>query len=108
MSLLVIIVLFLGVGEYLESGGECENAFVCVCMSVCMCVLSRSSKTLDGTPEGEEMYEKFSFLAFRDFGLGAKFVQKLKSMLRVSGRKWCRKFGGCTKIHFSSYFYCCY
>ena len=36
-----------------------KNAFVCVCASVCMCVLSRSSETLYGTPEEEEMYGKF-------------------------------------------------
>ena len=72
-----------GVMGCLESGGRHENAFICVCTSVCMCVLSRSSKTLDGAPEGEEMYEKFSFLAFRDFRLGAKFVQKMKSVYCV-------------------------
>ena len=47
-----------GVGECLELGGGCQNTFVCVCMSVCMCVLSRSSKTLDGASEEEEMYRK--------------------------------------------------
>ena len=72
-----------GVGGYLELEGGRENAFVCICMSVCMCVLSRSSKTLDGTPEEERMYGKFSFLVFRDFGLGAKFVQKMKSVCCV-------------------------
>ena len=82
MSLLVIIALF-GVEGCLESAEGGENAFVCICTSVCMCVLSRSSKTLDGAPEEEEMYEKFSFLAFRDFGLGAKFVQKMKSVCCV-------------------------
>ena len=71
-----------GVGD-VEIGRGHENAFVCICTSVCMYVLSRSSKTLDGTSEGEGMYRKFSFLALRDFGLGAKFVQKMKSVCCV-------------------------
>ena len=50
-----------GVGECLESGGGHENAFICICTSVCMCVLSRSSKTLDGTPERKECMENFQF-----------------------------------------------
>ena len=41
-----------------------------------MCVLSRSSKTLYGAPEGEGVDEKFSILVFKDFGVGAKFGQK--------------------------------
>ena len=54
-----------------------------------MCVLSRSSKTLYGSPEGDEMYGKFSFLVFRDFSMGAKFAVKNKVyMLSGSGRKW--------------------
>ena len=43
-----------GVGGYLES----EGGHVCICTSVCMCVC-RSSKTLDGAPEGERMYAHF-------------------------------------------------
>ena len=45
-----------------------------------MFVLSRSSKTLYGAPDGEEVYRKFSVLVFRDFGVGAKFAQKMKSI----------------------------
>ena len=48
-----------------------------------MCVLSRSSKTLYGAPEGEGVYGKFLFLVFRDFGMGAKFMQKMKSVCCV-------------------------
>ena len=48
-----------------------------------MCVLSRSSKTLYGTPEAEGLYGKFLFLVFRDFGMGAKFEQKIKSVCWV-------------------------
>ena len=69
-----------GVGGCSESEGRCKNTFICICTSVCMCVLSRSSKTLDGAPEEEGIYGKFSFLAFRDFGLGTRFVQKMKSV----------------------------
>ena len=57
-----------------------KNAFICICTSVGMCVLSRSSKTLYGTPEGEEVDGKFSILVFKDFGVGAKFGQKMKSI----------------------------
>ena len=71
-----------GVGGVQDWEGA-QNVFICICTSVCMCVLSRSSKTLDGAPEGEGMYDKFSFLVFRDFGLGAKFVQKMKSVCCV-------------------------
>ena len=78
----IIIALFWGRG-CLESEGGHKNAFVCICTSVCMCVLSKSSKTLDGTPEEERMYGKFSFLVFRDFVLGAKFVHKMKSVCCV-------------------------
>ena len=46
-------------------------------MSVCLCVMSRSSKTLYGTPEGKGVYEKFSFLVFRDFGEGPNLGKKL-------------------------------
>ena len=53
---------------------------VCICTSVGMCVLSRSSKTLYGAPEGEGVYGKFSFLVFKDLGAGAKFRQKIKSV----------------------------
>ena len=72
-----------GIGGCSGSGGGCENAFICICMSVCMCVLSRSSKTLYGAPVGEGVNEKFSILVFRDFGLGAKSVQKMKSVCCV-------------------------
>ena len=48
-----------GIGGYSGSEGRRENAFVCVCTSVCMCVLSRSSKTLYGAPVGEGVNEKF-------------------------------------------------
>ena len=38
----------------------------------------------------EEMYEKFSFLVFIDFGIGAKFGAKNEVyILSESGRKWC-------------------
>ena len=56
-----------------------ENAFICICTSVGMCVLSRSSKTLYGAPGGK-VNEKFSTLVFRDFGVGTKFRQKMKSV----------------------------
>ena len=72
-----------GVEGCSESRGGHKNAFVCICTSVCMCVLSRSSKTLYGAPEGEGVYGKFSFLVFRDFGVGAKFGQKMKSICCV-------------------------
>ena len=62
--------------------------FVCVCTSVCMCVLSRSSKTLYGAPEGEGVYGKFSVLVFRDFGMGAKLAKNEVCMLSESSRKW--------------------
>ena len=68
-----------GVGGVQNWEGH-ENAFVCICTSVCMCVLSRSSKTLYGAPGGEGVYGKFSFLVFRDFGKGAKVGQKMKSV----------------------------
>ena len=66
-----------GVGVFRIERG-CENAFVCICTSVCMCVLSRSSKTLYGTSEGEGIDEKFPILVFRGFGMGTKFVQKMR------------------------------
>ena len=72
-----------GIEGYSGSEGGRENAFVCICTSVCMCVLSRSSKTLYGTPVEEGVNEKFSILVFRNFGLGAKSVQKMKSICRV-------------------------
>ena len=94
-----------GVGVF-RIGRGCKNVFICVCMSVGMCVLSRSSKTLYGAPEGEGVNGKFSILVFKDFGVGAEFGQKNEVyMLSGNGRKWCQKFGGHTKIHFSSYFY---
>ena len=65
-----------GVEGCSELGGGCKNAFVCICTSVCMCVLSRSSKTLYGAPEGEGVYGKFSFLVFRDFGWGLNLGKK--------------------------------
>ena len=70
-----------------------------------MWVLSRSSETLFGAPEGEGVSEKFSTLVFRNFGMGTKFGQNELCMLCVSSRKWCQNLGGCMKIHFSSYFY---
>ena len=69
-----------GIEEYLESEGRCKKAFICVCTSVCMCVLSRSSKTLNGAPKDEGLDEKFSFLVFQDFRAGTKFVHKMKSV----------------------------
>ena len=48
-----------------------------------MCVLSRSSKTLYGPPEGEEVNGKFSILVFKDFGKDTKFGQKMKSVYCV-------------------------
>ena len=68
-----------GIEEYSGSGGEDKNAFICVCTPVSMCVLSRNSETLYRASEGEGVNEKFSILVFKDFGMGAKFVQKLKS-----------------------------
>ena len=56
-----------GIGGYLELAEGCENVFICTCTSVSMCVLSRSSKTLYGTPEGERLNEKFLILVFKDF-----------------------------------------
>ena len=44
-----------------------------------MCVLSRSLKILYGAPE-EEVNRKFSVLVFRDFKVGTKFGQKIKSV----------------------------
>ena len=70
-----------------------------------MCVLSRSSKTLYGNPEGEEINGKFSILVFEDFGEGAKFEQKIKSVYWVKVVENGTKIQGCMKIHFSSYFY---
>ena len=52
-------------------------------MSVCMCILSRSSKILYGTPEGEGVDGKFLILVFSDFEIGAKFGQKMKSVYWV-------------------------
>ena len=66
-----------GVGNIQNWEGH-KNAFVCICTSVSMCILSKSSKTLYETPEEEKMYEKFLILVFRDFGVGTKFEQKLK------------------------------
>ena len=77
-----------GKGGYSESEGRHKNVFVCVHTSVCMCILSRSSKTLYGTPDREEMYGKFSFLVFRDFRMGAKLNKKQSLMLCESSRKW--------------------
>ena len=48
-----------------------------------MCVLSRSSKTLSGAPDGKGVNGKFSTLVFRDFGVGTKFGQKMKSICCV-------------------------
>ena len=48
-----------------------------------MCVLSRSSKTLYGAPEGEGVNGKFSILVFKDFGWGLNFGQKMKSVCCV-------------------------
>ena len=54
--------------------------FVCIYMSVGMCVLSRSSKTLYGAPEGKGVNGKFSILVFSDFGVGIEFMRKMKSV----------------------------
>ena len=72
-----------GVGRVFRIKRGCENAFVCICTSVCMCVFSRSLKTLYGAPEGEGLNGKLSILVFKDFGLGAKFLQKMKSVCCV-------------------------
>ena len=69
-----------GVGGCSELRERYENAFICICTSVCMCVLSRSLKTLYGIFEEEGVYGKFSFLVFIDFGVEAKFEQKMKSV----------------------------
>ena len=50
-----------------------KNLLICVCTFVSMYILSRSSKTLDGTAEEEEINRKLSILVFRDFGVGTKF-----------------------------------
>ena len=42
-----------GVGVFRIGRGH-ENAFICICTSVSMCVLSRNSKTLYGAPGGKE------------------------------------------------------
>ena len=55
---------------------------------VSMCVLSRSSKTLHGAPEGEGVSEKFSNLVFRNFGVGLNLGKNEVCMLCVSSRKW--------------------
>ena len=68
---------------YLASRGRCKNAFVCICTSVSMCVLSRSSKTKYGASEEERVDGKFSILRFKDFGIGTKFGQKIKSVCSV-------------------------
>ena len=62
-----------------------------------MCVLSRSSKTIYGASEEKQMYEESSILVFRDFGVGAKFGNKIKSVYGVSGRKWHQNSGGIQK-----------
>ena len=72
-----------GEGQYLESEGSCKNAFICICTSVSMCVLSSSYKTLYGTPKGKGVDGKFLILVFKDFEVGAKFMQKLKSVCCV-------------------------
>ena len=69
-----------------------------------MCI-EQELKNLYGAPEGEGVDGKFSILVFKDFGVGTKFGQKKGCMLSGSSRKWHQKFGGHTKIHFSSYFY---
>ena len=56
--------------------GGCKNVIVCTCTSVSMCVLSRSLKTLFGTPEGEGMNGKLSILVFRDLGVGLNLDKK--------------------------------
>ena len=47
-----------------------------------MCI-EQKLKTLYGVPEGEGMYGKFSLFVFRDFGIEAKFGQKMKSVYCV-------------------------
>ena len=50
-----------GIEECSGSEERYENVFVCICTSVCMHVLSRSSKILYGTPEEEECIENSLF-----------------------------------------------
>ena len=57
--------------------GACKNAFICICISVSMFVLSRNSKTLFGAPWEEGVNEKLSILVFKDSGEGTKFEQKM-------------------------------
>ena len=71
------------VGGFSELGGGCKNVFICICTSVSMCIFSRSSKTLYGTSEEEGLNRKFWILVFKDFGVGAKFGQKMKSVCWV-------------------------
>ena len=68
----------LGLGV-LRTRRGCKNVFICICTSVSMFALSRSSKTLLGAPGEEGVNEKFSTLVFRDFG-GTRFGQKMKSV----------------------------
>ena len=50
--------------------------FVCICTSVSMCALSRSSKNLFGTPEEEGVNGKFSILVFQDLDWGLNLSKK--------------------------------
>ena len=56
---------------------KCICLYLYICWYVC---IEQELKTLYGTSEEEEINGKFSILLFKDFGLGTKFMQKIKSV----------------------------
>ena len=85
-------------------GGMKMQLFASVYLSVCVYWAGAQKPYLDSWREG--MNEKFSILVFRDFGVGTKFEQKVKSVYCVQVVENCTKsLEGHMKIHFSSYFY---
>ena len=55
---------------------EYENVFIYISISVCMCVFSRSSKTLYGTPEEEGVDGNSEFWYSKTLELGLNLDKK--------------------------------
>ena len=59
---------------------NCIYLHLYICQYVC---IEQKFKTLYGTSEEEELNGKFSILVFKNFGVGTKFGQKIKSVYCV-------------------------
>ena len=81
-----------GVGGVRIGRGH-ENVFICICTSVSMNVLSRSSKTLYGLLKGKECMENSQFWYLKTLELGLNLDKNKVCILSESGRKWHKSLG---------------